>query len=116
MSYLNILHSSICIYTVRSIKNLRNKEKRSKDDDKVNTEYFKPGPDLDVFRNVDPDKFQWVNASMIVAHEITCGYLKAPFGWPAGSKTGYRETPDQKQYPFVQVCKLMLWCTLLGIM
>ena len=78
---------------------------------------FKPGPDLDVFRNVDPDKFEWVDPQHIVARKTTCGYLKAPFGWPAGSKTGYTETPDQKQYPFVQVCKLLSWCTtIFGIM
>jgi hypothetical protein len=79
-------------------------------------EYFKPGPDLDVFRNVDSSKFQWVNPSMINAGEVTCGYLKTPFGWPAGSKTGYTETPDQKQFPFVQVCKLLLWDTIFGMM
>ena len=68
-------------------------------------ENFEPGPDLDVFRNVDSSKFQWVNPSMINAGEVTCGYLKTSFGWPAGSKTGYNETGDQKQYPFAHVCK-----------
>ena len=68
-------------------------------------EDFEQGPDLDVFRNVDSSKFQWVNPSMINAGEVTCGYLNTPLGWPAGSKTGYPETDDQKQYPFAHVCK-----------
>ena len=74
-----------------------------------NPDIFEPAADLDTFRNVDPSRFKWVNADEIEAGGTTCGHLIAPFGWPAGSETGYKETDDQTEYPFVKVCKLYLY-------
>jgi len=71
-----------------------------------NPDIFEPAADLDTFRNVDPSKFEWVNPDEIEAGGTTCGYLMAPFGWPAGSETGYKETDDQTEYPLAKVCKL----------
>jgi len=71
-----------------------------------NPDIFEPAADLDTFRNVDTSKFEWVNPDEIEAGGTTCGYLKAPFGWPAGSETGYKESDDQTEYPMADVCKL----------
>ena len=84
---------------------------------KPNPDIFEPAADLDTFRNVDPSKFEWVNPDEIEAGGTTCGFLKAPFGWPAGSVTGYKEYDTQTEYPFAKVCKYMfvLWCILMMI-
>ena len=71
-----------------------------------NPDIFEPAADLDTFRNVDPSKFEWVNPDEIEAGGTTCGFLKAPFGWPAGSETGFKESDDQTEYPLAKVCKL----------
>ena len=84
---------------------------------KPNPDIFEPAADLDTFRNVDPSKFEWVNPGEIESGGTTCGFLKAPFGWPAGSVTGYKEYDTQTEYPFAKVCKYMfvLWCMLMII-
>jgi len=73
-----------------------------------NPDIFEPAADLDTFRNVDPSKFEWVNPDEIEAGGTTCGFLKAPFGWPAGSETGYKESDTQTEYPFAEVCEWQL--------
>ena len=72
---------------------------------KPNPDIFEPAADLDTFRNVDPSKFEWVNPDEIESGGTTCGFLKAPFGWPAGSVTGYKESDTQTEYPLAKVCK-----------
>ena len=74
-----------------------------------NPDIFEPAADLDTFRNVDPSKFEWVNPDEIEAGGTTCGFLKAPFGWPAGSETGFKESDDQTEYPLAKVCKLCVF-------
>jgi len=46
-----------------------------------NPNVFEPAISLDDFKNVDPDKFEWVNPEEIKAGETTCGFLLAPLGW-----------------------------------
>lgn len=75
------------------------------EDDTPNPDIFEPAADLDTFRNVDPTKFEWVNPDEIEAGGTTCGFLKAPFGWPAGSSTGFKESDSQTDFPIAQVCK-----------
>lgn len=75
------------------------------EDDTPNPDIFEPAADLDTFRNVDPTKFEWVNPKEIQAGEVTCGFLKSPFGWPAGSSTGFKESDSQTDFPIAQVCK-----------
>ena len=76
---------------------------------KPNPDIFEPAADLDTFRHVDPSKFEWVNPDEIEAGGTTCGFLKAPFGWPAGSETGFKETDTQTEYPLAKVCELYLY-------
>ena len=75
------------------------------EDDTPNPDIFESAADLDTFRNVDPTKFEWVNPKEIQAGEVTCGFLKSPFGWPAGSITGFKESDSQTDFPIAQVCK-----------
>lgn len=46
-----------------------------------NPEVFEAAISLEDFRNVDPEKFEWVNPVEIQAGETTCGFLKAPLVW-----------------------------------
>ena len=65
-------------------------------------EGFEVAKSLDFFRNIDPNKFEWVNKSEIQPGETTCGFLKAPLVWNGDS--GFPEEGDTI-YPTVDVCK-----------
>lgn len=61
-----------------------------------NPEVFEAAISLEDFRNVDPEKFEWVNPVEIQAGETTCGFLKAPLVW---------EIEDMEiVYPIVRTC------------
>ena len=76
--------------------------------DPPNPDYFKPAMPIEFFQNIDPERFEWMNPEEVQAGETTCGFLKAPFVWPAGSTTGFTETDDQDQYPIAKVCKFLI--------
>ena len=61
------------------------------EDDDVAGDYDDP---LDIFRNVDQTKFEWVNPEEIMAGGTTCGFLHAPLG-----------TDSSVDYPAVKTCK-----------
>lgn len=54
---------------------------------------FTPAISLEEFANVDPEQFEWVNPSEIVAGGTTCGFLHAPLG-----------SLPNVVYPIVDVC------------
>ena len=118
LHYLYDVSSQVPSKTVaKPIENLRTRHVLPDDtkfneaaDNTPNPEIFDPAADLDTFRNVDPTRFEWVKPDEIQAGEVTCGFLKAPFGWPAGSKTGFKDTARQTEYPIAQVCKFYDMC------
>ena len=55
---------------------------------------FEPAMSLDEFKNVDPERFEWVNPDEIKAGDTTCGFLKARLG-----------ALPYISYPTVEVCK-----------
>lgn len=63
---------------------------------------FEAAKPLEFFRNIDPNKFEWVDKSEIQPGETTCGFLKAPLVWSGNS--GWPEKGDPI-YPTVEVCK-----------
>ena len=77
-------------------------------DDPPNPDYFKPAMPIEFFQSLDPESFEWVNPEEVQAGETTCGFLNAPFIWPAGSTTGFTEADDQDQYPTANVCKYQI--------
>ena len=73
--------------------------------DKKVASVFQPAADLDVFRNTDQARFEWVNSSEIQAGQATCGFLKSPWGWPVGSTSGFHEPGDRIHFPIAKVCE-----------
>ena len=63
-----------------------------------NPEVFQAAINLEDFKNVDSDKFEWVNPDEIRAGETTCGFLKAPLVWEIDEL--------DIEYPIVKTCKL----------
>eukprot|EP00986_Skeletonema_menzelii_P009736 scaffold4513_cov133-Skeletonema_menzelii.AAC.1 len=71
---------------------------------------FEAAKPLEFFRNIDPNKFEWVDKSEIQPGETTCGFLKAPLVWSGNS--GWPEKGDPI-YPTVEVFSahmLLLLC------
>ena len=66
--------------------------------------HFEPAISLEDFKNVDPERFEWVNPDEVKAGETTCGFLKAPLGWEV-------EELDIV-YPMVKICKFNIMCFL----
>ena len=73
--------------------------------DKKVASIFEPAADLDVFRNTDQARFEWVNSSEIQPGMTTCGFLKSPWGWPVGSISGFHEPGDHIHFPIAKVCE-----------
>lgn len=52
----------------------------SPDDDSFEESIFTPAMDLDFFRSIDPEYFEWVEPTEIQPGSTTCGFLHAPLG------------------------------------
>jgi hypothetical protein len=62
-----------------------------------NPDVFQAAISLEDFKNVDPEKFEWINPDEIKAGETTCGYLKAPLVWEIDEV--------DIEYPIVKTCE-----------
>ena len=68
---------------------------------------FKPAKPLEFFRNIDEEKFEWLNKSEIQPGGTTCGFLHAPLGWGRGW-CGWPKDEGDIHYPTVDVCKSII--------
>ena len=50
------------------------------DDDGSSESVFTPAMDLEFFRTIDPELFEWVDPKEIQPGSTTCGFLNAPLG------------------------------------
>ena len=77
--------------------------------DKKVASVFQPAADLDVFRNTDQARFEWVNSSEIQAGQATCGFLKSPWGWPVGSIPDFMNLEIASISPLLKFVSIVLW-------
>ena len=77
--------------------------------DKKVASIFEPAADLDVFRNTDQARFEWVNSSEIQPGMTTCGFLKSPWGWPVGSIPDFMNLEIASISPLLKFVSIILW-------
>ena len=101
---MNLISSAFALTTLLPIQavsqgiSLRGQQPQLSSRETLNPDVFEAAISLEDFKNVDPDKFEWVNPDEIKAGEITCGFLKAPLVWEIDE--------IDIDYPIVKTCKL----------
>ena len=100
MKLFSIFATSTALFSAQAAAEglgLRGHQPQLSGQETPNPSVFEAAMTLEDFKNVDPNKFEWVNADEIKAGETTCGFLKAPLVWEIEKL--------EIEYPAVKTCK-----------